>query len=109
MVMKAYYYDITQLLRLFILLLTLFTLVSCESGRQKLQVSAAASMSGAVTQLAEAYEASHSDIQVKIHTAASGTIASQIIKGAPVDVFIPLQNTTCRESPNPGIPTETPQ
>lgn len=88
MVMKAYSSDNIQLLMLFILLLPLVTLVGCESGRQKLQVSAAASMSEAVTQLVEAYETRHPDIQVKIHTAASGTIASQIIKGAPVDVFI---------------------
>jgi len=88
MVMKAYYSNNNQFYRLFVFLLTLFTLVSCESGKQKLQISAAASMSEAVTQLSEAYETRHPDIQVNIHTAASGTIASQIIKGAPVDLFI---------------------
>ncbi|MDZ7794277.1 MAG: molybdate ABC transporter substrate-binding protein [Spirochaetia bacterium] len=88
MVMKAYYSNNNQLFLLFILLLTTFTLVSCESGKQNLQVSAAASMSEAVTQLSEAYETRNPDIQVKIHTAASGTIASQIIRGAPVDIFI---------------------
>src|SRR6056297_210622 len=88
MVMIYYYSATIPILRLFILLLAVFPLVSCDTEKQELQVSAAASMSEAVAQLAEMYESRHPDIQINLHTAASGTIAGQIIRGAPVDVFI---------------------
>lgn len=88
MVMMRYYSTSKQILRLVLLLLTVFFFVNCETEKQEIQVSAAASMTDAVTHLAEVYESRNPDIRISLHTAASGTIAGQIIRGAPVDVFI---------------------
>lgn len=55
--------------------------------RQEVLVSAAASLADVMTQVARAYE-SRSGVRVTVNTAASNTLARQIIAGASVDVFI---------------------
>jgi molybdate transport system substrate-binding protein len=57
-----------------------------------LTVSAAASLSDVVTELARRYEAA-SGRPVHVNTAASNTLARQIAEGAPVDVFVSADET----------------
>jgi molybdate transport system substrate-binding protein len=45
-------------------------------------------MSDAVNELSERYTARHPDAQLRITTASSGTLAAQILKGAPVDILL---------------------
>ncbi len=55
---------------------------------ETLTIYAAASLSNAVTALAERYQASHPDVQIQTSFASSATLARQIAAGAPADVFI---------------------
>ena len=50
-------------------------------------VSAAASLTNAFKELAQAYEAAHPGDKVLLNFAASDALVQQIAKGAPVDVF----------------------
>jgi len=43
-----------------------------------------------------AFEASHPDVRVTINAGASSTLATQILDGAPVDVFASADETTMR-------------
>ena len=52
-----------------------------------LTVSAAASLTNAFKELAQAYEAAHPGDKVLLNFAASDALVAQIAKGAPVDVF----------------------
>ena len=58
-----------------------------EGGRPTLLVSAAASLSEAIAQVAERYEHEHG-VRIRLNVAGSQMLAAQIIEGAPVDVFI---------------------
>src|SRR5690625_5820291 len=58
----------------------------CE--QQKLMVSAAASLTDAMDEITEKYEAEHPGIDLEFNFAGSGKLAQQIQQGAPVDVFI---------------------
>jgi molybdate transport system substrate-binding protein len=52
-----------------------------------LSISAAASLQGAFTKMAAAFEDAHPQVSVSINFGASSTLARQIVDGAPVDVF----------------------
>ena len=58
-----------------------------EGGRPALLVSAAASLSEAIAEVAERYE-DEQDVRILLNVAGSQMLAAQIIEGAPVDVFI---------------------
>lgn len=51
-------------------------------------VSAAASLTDALTEAKTAFEAEHSDIRVNFTFGSSGALGQQIEQGAPVDLFI---------------------
>jgi len=57
-------------------------------------VSAAASLTGAMTAVKKAFEAKHPGQQVYVNFAASGRLLQQIEAGAPVDVFTPADQET---------------
>jgi molybdate transport system substrate-binding protein len=70
-------------------LLALATLLpACRdpAAERTLTVSAAASLSGAFTDLGRRFERAHPGKRVRFSFAASGLIATQAIQGAPVDV-----------------------
>lgn len=52
-----------------------------------LTVSAASSLAEAVGAVAEAFEARNPDVDVVLNLGGSSTLATQIVQGAPVDVF----------------------
>lgn len=54
---------------------------------QELTVSAAASLSGAMRDIAAAYRAARPEVQVRLNLAGSNALLAQIAQGAPVDVF----------------------
>ena len=54
----------------------------------ELTVSAAASLTNALQDIAPLFQAAHPGTQVQLNFAASGDLLQQIAKGAPVDVFI---------------------
>lgn len=55
---------------------------------ETITVSAAASMKNALTEVADAYKASHPELSLTINLGGSGTLAQQIEQGAEVDVFL---------------------
>lgn len=57
------------------------------TGRGALVVSAAASLTEVFAAEEAAFEAIHPDVRVTINSAASSTLATQILTGAPVDVL----------------------
>lgn len=57
------------------------------AGAAELTVSAAASLTNAFKELAQAFEAAHPGDKVLLNFAASDALVQQIAKGAPVDVF----------------------
>lgn len=59
-----------------------------------LSISAAASLQGAFTEIAAAFENAYPKVSVSINFGASSTLARQIIDGAPVDVFASADQTT---------------
>ena len=78
-----------------LLALGLAAAAACGTGRQDLEgaeqpallVSAAASLSEAIDAVADRFEEEHG-IRILLNVAGSQVLASQIIEGAPVDVFI---------------------
>ena len=57
---------------------------------KRLQFKTAASLKGALTELADAYKKEHNlaDDQITINFAGSGTLRQQIEQGAPASLFI---------------------
>jgi molybdate transport system substrate-binding protein len=66
-------------------------LVGCTSGRgetsNEVLVSAAASLTSAFTEIESAFEEQNPGIDVLLNLAGSATLSSQIVEGAPADVF----------------------
>ena len=60
------------------------------STSEKITIQAAASLKGALTELADAYKKDHNlaDDQITINFAGSGTLRQQIEQGAPASLFI---------------------
>ena len=60
------------------------------STSEKITIQAAASLKGALTELADAYKKEHNlaDDQITINFAGSGTLRQQIEQGAPASLFI---------------------
>ena len=60
---------------------------AADDGRPALLVSAAASLSDAIAEVAERYE-DEQGVRIRLNVAGSQMLAAQIIEGAPVDVFL---------------------
>jgi molybdate transport system substrate-binding protein len=69
-------------------------LLACCSGADgtRLVVSAAASMTDAITEIAQGYEES-SGIEISLNIAASSSLREQILSGAVVDVYVPADTS----------------
>lgn len=71
--------------------------------RRELIVFAAASLTGAFTELAQDFEAAHPGVEITFNFGSSGTLATQINEGAPADVFAsasPATMTTVTDAGN---------
>lgn len=62
--------------------------------RGELLVSAAASLTDAFTDLAAVFETAHPGVEVTLNLAGSPTLRTQILEGAPVDVFASADEAT---------------
>ncbi|MDT8342083.1 MAG: molybdate ABC transporter substrate-binding protein [Longimicrobiales bacterium] len=65
-----------------------------QEGGGALRVSAAASLTDALAELADAFQAAHPGTAVALNLAGSATLATQVIEGAPVDVFLAADTAT---------------
>ncbi|MCB8979959.1 MAG: molybdate ABC transporter substrate-binding protein [Ardenticatenaceae bacterium] len=79
--------------KLFIVGLLAILLVSCGPNRaaapQKITIFAAASLTDAFNELAEAFEAQNEGVQVVLNFAGSSQLAAQLSEGATADLFAP--------------------
>ena len=69
--------------------LLILLLAGCQGNNEQevLRIAVAANMSFSIVEIAHSFELEY-DIKVEISTASSGMLSSQIINGAPFDVFI---------------------
>lgn len=73
---------------MFIVLLVMGVLaVQTAQAKEEIIVSAAASLTNAMTAVGEKFEQANPDIKVVFNFASSGSLLQQMIQGAPVDVF----------------------
>ncbi|HEX9856697.1 MAG TPA: molybdate ABC transporter substrate-binding protein [Acidimicrobiia bacterium] len=70
-------------------LLTLAVIAACAGSdtRDRLLVSAAASLTDAFRDIESAFETDHPDVDVVLNLGATSALREQILEGAPVDVF----------------------
>jgi molybdate transport system substrate-binding protein len=69
----------------------------------ELTVSAAASLTDAFKEIAQAYETQHPGSKVLLNFAASGALLQQMAKGAPVDVFASADQETMDAAVKQGL------
>ncbi len=66
--------------------------ISCQStsssSEMRISIYAAASLNEVVQEFADSYQSENPQIDIQINVASSGTLARQIVQGAPADVFI---------------------
>lgn len=88
MVFLVFFYVYPMLTRFqFIsILITFFPLMVC-SQRAKVRVALASSLAPAMKEIKAAFESTH-DVEIELIPGASGTLANQILNGAPFDIFI---------------------
>jgi molybdate transport system substrate-binding protein len=72
-------------------------------------VFAAASLTGAFEEVAEAFEQTNPDVEVTLNFAASSALAQQIGEGAPADVFASADEANMRKALDAGSITGKPQ
>lgn len=66
---------------------TLFILSACQSNKEEITISAAASLTDAMEEIISLFEDANPDITVAINLGGSGSLSQQITHGAPVDIF----------------------
>jgi molybdate transport system substrate-binding protein len=69
----------------------------------ELTVSAAASLSNALRDVAPLFEAAHPGTRVQFNFAASGALLQQLVQGAPVDVFVSADQQTMDQAQVRGL------
>ncbi|MDT8441364.1 MAG: molybdate ABC transporter substrate-binding protein [Desulfuromonadales bacterium] len=70
------------------LLLSLLFLLPSPSLADEVHLAAAASLRELVMVVASRFEATYPEHRLRVNTASSGTLARQVVAGAPVDLFI---------------------
>ncbi|MFZ5448863.1 MAG: molybdate ABC transporter substrate-binding protein [Thermodesulfobacteriota bacterium] len=89
---------------LFVLLLGAMVLsVGPVYADQELIVSAAASLTNALKEVAGQFEKTHPGVKVVCNFAASGVLLQQMDKGAPVDVFASADQKTMNQAQEKGL------
>ncbi len=78
-------------------------LCSVNVAAAELTVSAAASLTNALREIAPLYEAAYAGSKVQLNLGASGGLLQQIAKGAPVDVFISADEETMDQAQAQGL------
>ncbi|MGI8335868.1 molybdate ABC transporter substrate-binding protein [Actinomadura scrupuli] len=78
-------------------------------GGKTVTVLAAASLTGAFTQLGKAFETAHPGVKVTFSFGGSSTLATQITQGAPADVFAAASPATMKTVTDAGLADGPPQ
>jgi molybdate transport system substrate-binding protein len=90
---------VTKIKLLFVLLLSAVVLWGTTAAAdQELTVSAAASLTNALKEVAARYDKTHPGAKAICNFAASGVLLNQMIKGAPVDVFASADEKTMNQA-----------
>nr|WP_263326133.1 molybdate ABC transporter substrate-binding protein [Neobacillus sp. Marseille-Q6967] len=104
--------------KIFLLGLTILMIVlnaACskqESNQQnnvELTISAAASLSDALTEIKKSFETEHPSITILYNIGGSGALKQQILQGAPADLFLSASNDHFLELSNKGFIMEDEQ
>ena len=85
-------------------------LAGCSDGggsdEQVLTVYAAASLTGTFTELAETFEEQHDGVEVRLSFGGSSDLATQVVEGAPADVFASADEATMARLTDAGLAEE---
>jgi molybdate transport system substrate-binding protein len=79
------------------------TAASGSASSGELNVFAAASLNGVLTDLAADFEDEHPDVTVRLNFAGSSDLATQILSGAPADVFASANTENMDKVAAPGM------
>lgn len=79
-----------------------------EGQQADLTVFAAASLTEAFTAIGEAFTATHPDISVTFNFAGSSELATQIVDGAPVDVYVSADLASMARLTDVGLTADDP-
>ncbi|MET1156454.1 molybdate ABC transporter substrate-binding protein [Arthrobacter sp.] len=79
------------------------TAASGSASSSELNVFAAASLNGVLTELAADFEDDHPDVAVRLNFAGSSDLATQILSGAPADVFASANPENMDKVTAPGM------
>lgn len=86
-----------------LLFLTLATTLSLAAQAGDVVVSAAASMTQALRDMAPLFEAAHPGARLRLNFGASGALLTQIARGAPADVFLSADPETMDQAQSRGL------
>ncbi len=87
--------------RSFVVLMASFIALAAKA--DALTVSAAASLTNALRNIAPLFEAAHPGTRVQLNFGASGALLQQITKGAPADVFASADQETMNQAQALGL------
>ncbi|MFI6812104.1 molybdate ABC transporter substrate-binding protein [Nonomuraea sp. NPDC050328] len=73
------------------------------AGKGTVTVFAAASLTGAFTELGQAYERARPGTRVRFNFGSSATLAQQLVQGAPADVFAAASPATMKTVTDAGL------
>lgn len=90
-------------LRSIVLLVACIASFVAQAG--EITVSAAASLTNALRDIAPLFEAAHPGTRLQLNFGASGALLAQIAKGAPVDVFVSADQETMDQAQARGLVT----
>lgn len=79
------------------------SLVALAAQAGEITVSAAASMTNALRDIAPLFEAAHPGSKLQFNFGASGALLAQIAKGAPADVFVSADQETMDQAQAQGL------
>jgi molybdate transport system substrate-binding protein len=79
-----------------------------EAQRADVTVFAAASLTEAFTAIGDAFMAAHPDTSVTFNFAASSELATQVVNGAPVDVYVSADLAAMARLTDAGLAAEDP-
>lgn len=98
----------TVLVGLWVLLFSGFVIVRAQE-KQELVVFAAASLTDAYEDIAAAFEQENPNVDVLFNFGGSSTLATQLVQGAPADVFASANNTQMKVVVDGGRIAGTPR
>lgn len=91
------------------LVFTSITAVFAQAGTTRLMVFAASSLTEAFEAIATGFEAAHPGVEVDLNFGGSSILATQIVQGAPADVFASADQPRMAVVVDAGLTASTPR